>query len=74
VLEVVGDHDLLFQTDPTTFAAERAFYPNSSDFQQLIVKNAGHDVTLENNAQHTFDQIFDFVQTALPINHHELML
>jgi pimeloyl-ACP methyl ester carboxylesterase len=73
VLEVVGDHDLLFQTDPSTFAAERAFFPKSSDFQQLIVKDAGHDVTLENNAQHTFDQIFDFVQKAVPVSHHELM-
>jgi hypothetical protein len=35
VLEVVGDHDLLFQTDPSTLAAERAFYSNSSDFEQL---------------------------------------
>ncbi len=74
VLEVVGDHDLLFQTDPSTLAAERAFYPNSSDFQQLIVKNAGHDVTLENNAQHTFEQIFDFVQKVLPASHHDLLL
>ena len=74
VLEVVGDHDLLFQTDASTFAAERAFYSSSSDFQQLIVKNAGHDVTLENNAQHTFQQIFDFVHQALPSSHHDLML
>ena len=74
VLEVVGDHDLLFQTDPATFAAESAFYSNSSDFEQLIVRNAGHDVTLENSAPHTFHQIFDFVQAALLVNHHELML
>jgi pimeloyl-ACP methyl ester carboxylesterase len=64
VLEVVGDHDLLFLTDPSTCAAERAFYPNSPNFQQLIVKDAGHDVTLGNNAQHTFEQIFDFVRKA----------
>jgi pimeloyl-ACP methyl ester carboxylesterase len=70
VLEVVGDHDLLFQTDPSTLAAERAFYSNSSDFEQLIVKNAGHDVTLGKNAQHTFDQILDFVEKVAPVNHH----
>lgn len=70
VLEVVGDHDLLFQTDPSTLAAERAFYSNSSDFEQLIVKNAGHDVTLEKNAPHTFDQILDFVEKVAPVNHH----
>jgi len=35
---------------------------NSRDFEQLIAKNAGHDVTLENNAQETFHQILDFVQ------------
>jgi pimeloyl-ACP methyl ester carboxylesterase len=64
VLEVVGDHDLLFLTDPSTCSAERAFYPNSPNFQQLIVKDAGHDVTLGNNAQHTFEQIFDFVGKA----------
>jgi hypothetical protein len=34
--------------------------PGQGLFQQLIVKNAGHDVTRENNAQHTFDQIFRF--------------
>jgi len=74
VLEVVGDHDLLFQTDPSTFAAERAFYSNSSDFEQLIVKNAGHDVTLENNAQETFHQILDFVHRTVPVQqHHDLM-
>ena len=70
VLEVVGDHDLLFQTDASTFAAERAFYSNSSDFEQLIVENAGHDVTLENNAPHTFQQILDFVEKVAPVNHH----
>jgi pimeloyl-ACP methyl ester carboxylesterase len=74
VLEVVGDHDLLFQTDPSTFAAERAFYPNSPDFQQLIVKDAGHDVTLENNAQHTLGQIFDFVHNAVSAGHHDLIV
>ena len=70
VLEVVGEHDLLFQTDPSTFAAERAFYSNSSDFEQLIVKNAGHDVTLGKNAPQTFDQILDFVEKVAPVNHH----
>jgi pimeloyl-ACP methyl ester carboxylesterase len=70
VLEVVGDHDLLFQTDPSTFAAERGFYSNSSDFEQLIVRNAGHDVTLERNAQQTFHQMLDFIENAVPDHHH----
>jgi Gamma-glutamyltranspeptidase len=35
-------------------------------FRQLIAKNAGHDVTLENNAQETFHQILDFVHHAVP--------
>lgn len=74
VLEVVGDHDLLFQTDPSTFAAERAFYPNSSDFEQLVVKNAGHDVTLSQNAHQTFAQIIDFVEKVAPVNHHHDLL
>jgi len=74
VLEVVGEHDLLFQTDPSTFAAERAFYANSRDFEQLIVRNAGHAVTLENNAQATFHQIFDFVHSAVSGQHHDIML
>jgi hypothetical protein len=30
---------------------------NSRDFEQLIAKNAGHDVTLENNAQETAEAI-----------------
>ena len=68
VLEVVGDHDLLFLTDPSTFAAESAFYPNSPDFEQLIVSNAGHNVTLERSAQQTFDQILDFVDDVVPVH------
>jgi pimeloyl-ACP methyl ester carboxylesterase len=74
VLEVVGDHDLLFQTDPSTFAAERAFYPSSPNFEQLVVKNAGHDVTLQNNAHQTIDQIIDFVDKAVPVTHHHDLL
>lgn len=74
VLEVVGDHDLLFQTDPSTFATERGFYANSRDFEQLIVKNAGHDVTLGKNAHQTFDQIMDFVEKLAPVDHHHDLL
>jgi hypothetical protein len=48
---------------------------NSRDFEQLIAKNAGHDVTLENNAQETFHQILDFVHHAVPVQQHaDLML
>jgi hypothetical protein len=43
---------------------------NSRDFEQLIAKNAGHDVTLENNAQETFHQILDFVHLAVPVQQH----
>jgi hypothetical protein len=44
-------------------------------FRQLIAKNAGHDVTLENNAQETFHQILDFVHHAVPVQQHaDLML
>jgi hypothetical protein len=48
---------------------------NSRDFEQLIAKNAGHDVTLENNAQETFHQILDFraPRGASP-QHADLML
>jgi hypothetical protein len=48
---------------------------NSRDFDQLIAKNAGHDVTLANNAQETFRQILDFVHHAVPVQQHaDLML
>ena len=48
---------------------------NSRDFKQLIAKNAGHDVTLENNTQETFHQILDFVHHAVPVQQHaDLML
>ena len=48
----------------------RKLFLGSHDFEHLIAKNAGHDVTLENNAQETFHQILDFVHHAVPVQQH----
>jgi hypothetical protein len=56
-------------------AALSADNANSRDFEQLIAKNAGHDVTLENNAQEALHQILEFVHHAVPVQQHaDLML
>jgi len=60
----------------TEHARKQFLGANSRDFEQLIANNAGHDVTLENNAQEkTFHQILDFVHHAVPVQQHaDLML
>ena len=60
--------------DPATLASLTWNPTDGGSFEQLIAKNAGHDVTFENNAQEPFTR-YSISCHAVPVQQHaDLML